>query len=140
MRCQRSASQNRKRLPESQCATDVSKSYHKPTYTLAVDHDLWEGTMVYATMRSGYRSGGINTQAQNIAALTALPVLGVPIERFFENAEAPAGFTVMDRTVVDLLEGPYAIRLLRAFSKIADSTVRLALVKFAEGLDDESAG
>ena len=42
---------------------DISKSYHKPTWTLALDHDLWDGTMVYATMRSGYRSGGINTQA-----------------------------------------------------------------------------
>ena len=60
-------------LPLSQCAVDIGKSYHKPTWTLALDHDLWEGTMVYATMRSGYRSGGINTQAQNIAALTALP-------------------------------------------------------------------
>ena len=60
-------------LPLSQCAVDIRKSYHKPTWTLALDHDLWEGTLVYATMRSGYRSGGINTQAQNIGALTALP-------------------------------------------------------------------
>ena len=60
-------------LPLSACAVDINKSYHKPTWTLALDHDLWEGTMVYATMRSGYRSGGINTQAQNIAAMTALP-------------------------------------------------------------------
>ncbi|MBA2590621.1 MAG: TonB-dependent receptor [Alphaproteobacteria bacterium] len=60
-------------LPLSQCAADIRKSYHKPTYTLALDHDLWDGTLVYATMRSGYRSGGINTQAQNISALTALP-------------------------------------------------------------------
>ena len=60
-------------LPQTGCAADISKSYHKPTYTLALDHDLWEGTMVYATMRSGYRSGGINTQSINIAALTALP-------------------------------------------------------------------
>src|SRR6185437_2979989 len=44
-------------LPQTGCAADISKSYHKPTYTLALDHDLWEGTMVYATMRSGYRSG-----------------------------------------------------------------------------------
>ena len=58
-------------LPLSLCATDINKSYHKPTWTLALDHDLWEGTMVYATMRSGYRSGGINTQAQNIAAMYA---------------------------------------------------------------------
>ena len=40
-----------------------TRAIHKPTWTLALDHDLWDGTMVYATMRSGYRSGGINTQA-----------------------------------------------------------------------------
>jgi iron complex outermembrane recepter protein len=60
-------------LPEAGCGADIAKSYHKPTYTLALDHDLWEGTMVYATMRSGYRSGGINTQSINIGAITALP-------------------------------------------------------------------
>jgi iron complex outermembrane receptor protein len=60
-------------LPLSQCSTTVRKSYHKPTWTLAVDHDLWDGTMVYATMRSGYRAGAINTQSINIAANTALP-------------------------------------------------------------------
>ncbi len=59
--------------PLAQCAVDINKSYHKPTYTLAIDHDLWDGTMLYATMRSGYRSGGINTQAINTAVLTALP-------------------------------------------------------------------
>ncbi|MBV9549596.1 MAG: TonB-dependent receptor [Alphaproteobacteria bacterium] len=60
-------------LPLSQCAANVRRSYHKPTWTLALDHDLLPGTMVYATMRSGYRSGAINTQATNIAALTVLP-------------------------------------------------------------------
>jgi iron complex outermembrane receptor protein len=60
-------------LPLSQCAVDVNRSYHKPTFTLALDHDLWEGTMVYATMRSGYRSGAINTQGVNSAALVAQP-------------------------------------------------------------------
>ena len=37
--------------------TNINKSFHKPTWTLALDHDLWDSTMVYATMRSGYRSG-----------------------------------------------------------------------------------
>ncbi|HWC62359.1 MAG TPA: TonB-dependent receptor [Rhizomicrobium sp.] len=59
--------------PSASCPVDINKSYHKPTWTLSLDHDLWDGTMAYATMRSGYRSGGINTQAINIAALTALP-------------------------------------------------------------------
>ena len=60
-------------LPQSQCPQDIYKSYHKPTWTLALDHDLWNGTLVYATMRSGYRSGGINTQAINTSILTAAP-------------------------------------------------------------------
>src|SRR3954467_7595193 len=29
-------------LPLSACAVDINKSYHKPTWTLALDHDLWE--------------------------------------------------------------------------------------------------
>ena len=60
-------------LPLASCAIDVYKSYHKPTWTLSLDHDLWTGTMVYGTMRSGYRSGAINTQSINTAALVALP-------------------------------------------------------------------
>ncbi len=58
-------------FPLASCAQDVRRSYHKPTWTLALDHDLWEGTLLYATMRSGYRSGGINTQSVNVAVLTA---------------------------------------------------------------------
>jgi len=60
-------------LPLASCFINVSKSYHKPTWTLALDHDLFDGTMVYATMRSGYRSGAINSQATDTAALTLLP-------------------------------------------------------------------
>ena len=58
---------------QSQCAQDINRSFHKATWTLALDHDLWDGTMVYATMRSGYRAGAINTQAVNVAVLTAKP-------------------------------------------------------------------
>jgi iron complex outermembrane receptor protein len=60
-------------LPLSQCAADLNRSFHQPTWTLALDHDLWEGTMVYATMRSGYRSGAINTQAVNPVVIVAQP-------------------------------------------------------------------
>ncbi len=87
-------------LPESACAVDVSKSYHKPTYTLAVDHDLWDGTLVYATMRSGYRSGGINTQSINTAALTALPEEVQDYE-----VGVKSDFTVMDMPVRTNLAG-----------------------------------
>jgi iron complex outermembrane receptor protein len=60
-------------LPLAQCAVDINRSYHKPTWTLSLDHDVWDGTMLYATMRSGYRSGAINTQSVNTAALVAQP-------------------------------------------------------------------
>jgi iron complex outermembrane receptor protein len=59
--------------PLSQCPADINRSFHKPTWTLALDHDLWDGTMVYATMRSGYRAGAINTQAVNPAVIVAQP-------------------------------------------------------------------
>lgn len=60
-------------LPLSSCASDLNRSFEQPTWTLALDHDLWEGTMIYATMRSGYRSGAINTQAVNPAVIVAKP-------------------------------------------------------------------
>src|SRR6185312_4481382 len=52
---------------------NVDVSFHKPTWTLAIDHDLWDGTMVYATTRSGYRSGAINSTAVNPAVTVAKP-------------------------------------------------------------------
>ncbi len=59
--------------PLSQCPTTIDVSFHKPTYTLALDHDLWDGTLVYATTRSGYRSGAINSAAVQPAAIVARP-------------------------------------------------------------------
>jgi iron complex outermembrane receptor protein len=59
--------------PLASCDTTVNASFHKPTWTLAVDHDLWDGTLVYATTRSGYRSGAINSTAINPAVTVARP-------------------------------------------------------------------
>jgi iron complex outermembrane receptor protein len=59
--------------PLSQCDTAIDASFHKPTWTLAADHDLWDGTLVYATMRSGYRSGAINSTAINPLVTVARP-------------------------------------------------------------------
>jgi iron complex outermembrane receptor protein len=55
------------------CDTNVDASFHKPTWTLAIDHDLWDGTLVYATTRTGYRSGAINSTAINPAVTVARP-------------------------------------------------------------------
>jgi iron complex outermembrane receptor protein len=59
--------------PLASCATIIDADFRKPTYTLSVDHDLWDGTMVYATTRSGYRSGAINSAAVQPAAIVAQP-------------------------------------------------------------------
>jgi iron complex outermembrane receptor protein len=59
--------------PLASCDSNVDVSFHKPTWTLAIDHDLWDGTMVYATTRSGYRSGAINSTAVNPAVTVAKP-------------------------------------------------------------------
>ena len=60
-------------LPLSQCAVDVARTFKEPTWTLAIDHDLAPGTMIYATARTGYRSGAINSAAINPAVIVARP-------------------------------------------------------------------
>jgi iron complex outermembrane recepter protein len=60
-------------LPMAQCPTVINKTYHKPTWTLDIDHDLFDKTMVYFTMRSGYRSGAINSGSLNPATSVAQP-------------------------------------------------------------------
>ncbi len=59
--------------PLASCDSNVDASFHKPTWTLAIDHDLWDGTLIYATTRSGYRSGAINSTAINPAVTVARP-------------------------------------------------------------------
>ncbi len=60
-------------LPLDACAADVRRRFSKPTWTVAIDHDLFDRTLVYATARSGYRSGAINSAAINPAVVTARP-------------------------------------------------------------------
>jgi iron complex outermembrane receptor protein len=60
-------------LSPANCAVHVAKTYRKPTWTLALDQDLFDNTLVYATARSGYRSGAINSAAINPAVVTAKP-------------------------------------------------------------------
>jgi iron complex outermembrane recepter protein len=60
-------------LPLGACPTSIDKTFHKPTWTLAIDHDLWDKTLAYFTMRSGYRSGAINSGTFNPSATVAAP-------------------------------------------------------------------
>jgi iron complex outermembrane receptor protein len=60
-------------LSPADCAVKVEKTFRKPTWTLAIDQDLFDSTLVYATARSGYRSGAINNSAINPTVVTADP-------------------------------------------------------------------
>ena len=60
-------------LPLGSCPTSISRTFHKPTWTLAIDHDLFDKTLVYFTMRSGDRSGAINSGTFNTQFLVAQP-------------------------------------------------------------------
>ena len=60
-------------LPLSQCSVNLNRTFKRPTWTLALDHDLSEHTLVYVTARSGYRSGAINTGAINPNVIVAKP-------------------------------------------------------------------
>jgi iron complex outermembrane receptor protein len=64
---------NGRPLPLNECAVTLNRTFKKPTWTLAIDHDLTDGTLVYATARSGYRSGAINSAAINPLVTTAQP-------------------------------------------------------------------
>ena len=62
-----------KLLPLANCNYNLEKTYHKPTWMVSVDHDLFDKTLVYVTTRSGYRSGGINAAAIIPGAFIAAP-------------------------------------------------------------------
>jgi iron complex outermembrane receptor protein len=60
-------------LPLSQCGVNIARSFRKTTWTLAVDHDLFDKTMVYFTARTGYRSGAINSGSLSPQVTVAKP-------------------------------------------------------------------
>jgi iron complex outermembrane receptor protein len=60
-------------LPYNQCGIVVARTFHKATWTLAADHELFDRTMLYFTMRSGYRSGAINSGSFNPLVMVAKP-------------------------------------------------------------------
>ena len=64
---------NGRPLPLADCAVELNRTFKKPTWTVAIDHDLTDGTLIYATARSGYRSGAINSAAINPLVTTAQP-------------------------------------------------------------------
>ena len=92
-------------LPLSQCGMNVSKTFERPTWTVAIDHDLFDKTMVYFTSRSGYRSGGINTQAVNPAYTVAQPESVIDFELGIKSDTSLLGMPV--RANVDVYSTQY---------------------------------
>ena len=57
-------------------------------------------------------------------------ILGLHVSTFFKGGEGHEG--AHDSGLLDLLAEPQSVRLIRAFSKITDTTVRRSLVQLAE--------
>ncbi len=63
-------------------------------------------------------------------------VLDVPVSRFFHNRTTKADGDDGADAVTDLLSSPYALRMLKALSRISDSKVQLSLVSLTETVAD----
>jgi len=50
-------------IPDFVNVTHQSANFHAPTWTLAANYQVTDDTMVYATYRRGYKSGGFNSGA-----------------------------------------------------------------------------
>ena|ERR1700728_1981141 len=59
-------------------------------------------------------------------------ILNVPIYRFFEDRAKGRHGRQSGPVVTDLLDGPYAVKLLQAFSKIASVRLRRDLLSLIE--------
>lgn len=59
------------RLAPDACSIKKSTSFSEPTYTLSLDYHITPDIMIYATRRTGYRSGGFNQRA--FSALQRVP-------------------------------------------------------------------
>jgi transcriptional regulator with XRE-family HTH domain len=59
-------------------------------------------------------------------------ILGVHVSTLFKNDEIAGGKRAGASTLLDLVVDAQSLRLVRAFSKITDATVRRSLVQLAE--------
>lgn len=56
-------------LPLDQCSISADKSFTEPTGTFSLEYKVVPKTLVYAAVRRGYRSGGINGSATSQAII-----------------------------------------------------------------------
>ena len=79
-----------------------------------------------------YEYGTNGVGAGRLARLSKL--LDTPISRFFENTLEPSGQNA--DSVTELLINPYAIRMLRALSRISDGETIVSIVMLAETITE----
>jgi transcriptional regulator with XRE-family HTH domain len=75
-----------------------------------------------------YESGANRVGSSRLYEIAS--ILGVPLTSFFEGSEGPQHPAA--ESLLDLVAEPQAVRLVQAFSKIADVQVRRSLVLLAE--------
>ncbi len=60
-------------LPVNGCTRSASETFKEPTWTVSLDYDIWDKSLVYFTARKGYKSGALNASATNPALLSVKP-------------------------------------------------------------------
>ena len=80
-----------------------------------------------------YEQGTNRVGASRLAAIAR--VLGVPLVRLFEGSAAAVG-KGPDQPATSLLAHPHALRLTKAFHRIARTKARLAIVHLIEAVGD----
>lgn len=56
-------------LPDDACARTFDKSFDKPTWRTSVNYTPADGTLVYGSVSTGYRTGGFNMRGTNVESL-----------------------------------------------------------------------
>lgn len=81
-----------------ECFFDINETFKKPTWTISIDYDVFDDTLVYFTTRKGYKSGAINSQTQSAAVAVAKPEtvqdyeIGVKSDWFFGDMPVRSNF------------------------------------------------
>jgi transcriptional regulator with XRE-family HTH domain len=94
--------------------------------------DLGQSLGVTFQQVQKYEKGVNRVGSGRLARLSKL--LGVPINRFFDNSVVGVDGPIAGEIVTDLLASPYSLRMLKALAKIPDKEVRRSLVTLTESL------
>jgi iron complex outermembrane receptor protein len=64
----------------SPCYFPISKNFSDPTWTFAADYKVLPATLIYATVRTGYRSGGVKVSVSRPNLATFKPEKDLDVE------------------------------------------------------------